>query len=172
MFGSRENCELGEEGSSDGDPVAAAHQLVRLVPHFEGMDVAGIKQRRIGVHDAGRDPSDVPFPFASPRAGLDHALEILVERDPVAPLPDLATQLLAEMNLVEEQDASRGRRYPFQGAEMGEGEQSPAVGFDQRRHRKIVHHAAQPPGVAGLFRVGQVLVRGDDVGEPEAGEGG
>ena len=51
VLGSRENCDSVDEGAADRDAIAAAGELARLVPDFEGMHVAGVEQFGIGAHD-------------------------------------------------------------------------------------------------------------------------
>ena len=51
---------LGDEDAADRHAIAAADQFARLVPHLERMRVAGVERLRIGVHDARRDPGEMP----------------------------------------------------------------------------------------------------------------
>ena len=114
----------------------------------------------------------MPLAVAPAGAGLDHALEVAIERHRVAALAEQPAQILADVDLVEEQHAALGQREPFQRAEMREGEEPAFVRFGERRHREVVHDAAHPVGVDGALRVRQALARRHQVGEPEAGEWG
>src|SRR4051812_4623841 len=107
------------------------------------MHMSGVEKIGIGAHDARRDPGDVPLSRPATCAGFDDTLEIAIEGDAVAVLPQLPTQALGDVNLVEEQHATLWRSEPFQWTEVGEGEQATAVCFGQPRRREIVHHAAE-----------------------------
>ena len=138
--------QFGDENAADRHAIAAAGKLALVVPDFEGMREAGVKRLGIDLHDARRDPGDMPAALAVAGAGLDHAVEVAVETDGVVSLPHLPAQPLGDVHRVEEQHRALRRRPPFQRRDMGERvEPAPVAGKD-RRQREIVHDAGKPGG--------------------------
>src|SRR5688500_3634532 len=105
---------FGEEDIAERNTVAAAHESAIRLPDLEGMYDPGVEQIGIGAHDPGRDPGDVPLSVTTARTGLDHALEVAIEGDGVATLPEQPPYALGDVKVVEEQHASPVERIPFQ----------------------------------------------------------
>src|SRR5688572_15952746 len=72
--------------AADRHAIAAPDKLSRLIPDFERMRITGVMQLRIGMHDAWRNPRQVPLAAAPPGAGLDYRLKGGIERHAMTPL--------------------------------------------------------------------------------------
>ena len=101
---------FGEEHAADSNAVAAAGEDAVAIPHLEGVHEPRVVEFRVGAHDARRDPGEVPASFPLASAGLDHTLEVAVERDTIRGVPHQAAQALRDVKLIEEQHATLWRR--------------------------------------------------------------